>query len=42
MLEFVYNALNLLFTWFSLANFYVFFASPIDIDEAASIDEGTR
>ncbi|ORY30579.1 chitin synthase 6 [Naematelia encephala] len=25
MLESVYNALNLLFTWFSLANFYIFF-----------------
>ncbi|TXT15990.1 hypothetical protein VHUM_00493 [Vanrija humicola] len=25
MVEFVYNALNLLFGWFSLANFYIFF-----------------
>ncbi|OCF44366.1 chitin synthase [Kwoniella heveanensis CBS 569] len=25
MVEFVYNALNLLFSWFSLANFYIFF-----------------
>ncbi|OCF57019.1 chitin synthase [Kwoniella mangroviensis CBS 10435] len=25
MLEFAYNALNLLFSWFSLANFYIFF-----------------
>lgn len=27
MLEFAYNALNLMFTWFSLANFYIFFVS---------------
>lgn len=25
MLEFFYNALNLVFGWFSLANFYIFF-----------------
>jgi hypothetical protein len=25
MVESVYNALNLLFTWFALANFYIFF-----------------
>lgn len=25
MVEFFYNALNLLFGWFSLANFYIFF-----------------
>ncbi|WVR06545.1 hypothetical protein IAU60_003576 [Kwoniella sp. DSM 27419] len=25
MLEFAYNALNLVFSWFSLANFYIFF-----------------
>lgn len=29
MLEFVYNGLNLLFTWFSLANFYIFFVSAV-------------
>jgi chitin synthase len=28
MLESAYNALNLVFTWFSLANFYIFFVSP--------------
>lgn len=25
MVESIYNALNLLFAWFSLANFYIFF-----------------
>ena len=27
MVESTYNALNLVFTWFSLANFYIFFVS---------------
>ena len=27
MVESVYNALNLVFTWFALANFYIFFVS---------------
>jgi chitin synthase len=29
MVESVYNALNLLFTWFALANFYIFFVSQL-------------
>jgi len=33
MVESVYNALNLLFTWFALANFYIFFVSPIGDDD---------
>jgi hypothetical protein len=28
MVEFVYNGLNLLFSWFALANFYIFFVCP--------------
>jgi chitin synthase len=27
MLESTYNALNLLFSWFALANFYIFYVS---------------
>lgn len=27
MVESIYNALNLLFTWFALANYYIFFVS---------------
>jgi chitin synthase len=27
MLEFMYNALNLLFAWFAIANFYIFYES---------------
>lgn len=27
MVESIYNGLNLLFTWFALANFYIFFVS---------------
>jgi chitin synthase len=27
MVEMIYNAINLLFTWFAMANFYIFFVS---------------
>lgn len=27
MVESIYNGLNLIFTWFALANFYIFFVS---------------
>jgi len=32
MVESTYNALNLIFTWFSLANFYIFFVRRIQPD----------
>ena len=37
MVESVYNALNLLFTWFSLANFYIFFVSYQGIHRFADL-----
>jgi hypothetical protein len=36
MVESVYNALNLLFTWFALANFYIFFVSSLIVSILAA------
>jgi len=40
MVESVYNALNLLFTWFALANFYIFFVSLFYVNNCELIPLG--
>lgn len=37
MVESIYNGLNLLFTWFALANFYIFFVSASPGNQAYSL-----
>jgi len=34
MVESAYNALNLLFTWFALANFYIFFVGQLVVSSS--------